>query len=162
MFAERGFVVAPGSAGKALSRARGTWSSDQIFGESNGIFYERGPRVNYLPLSTETYINPEGELIGGGDVLSEWEGKVGIPLSGAFFLAQQGGVEWSAKTRGTIEGSLDYIYNVYGITGQDALDLLGTSINTMQDLIEDTSLYEVSIMEVGTMSMDAAISNVYS
>jgi hypothetical protein len=162
MFAERGFTVPPGSAGRALSRARGSWSSDQIFGESDGIFYERGAKVNYLPLSTETYITPEGELIGGGDVLSDWEGKVGIPLADAFFLAQQGGIEWSARTRGAIERSLKYIYENYGLSGQDALDDLGNRVNTMADQIEDTLLYEVSILQVGGFNIDSAISQVYS
>jgi hypothetical protein len=161
MFAERGFTVPAGTIGRALSRARGTWTNDQIFGQSAGIFFERGRRVDYLPRSTETYSTPEGELIGGGDVLSEWEGKVFIPLSNAYFLAQQGGMEWSARTRTVLEAGLTYIYGVYGVTGQDALDMLGDAVNTIQDLIEDYPLYEASII-TGSLDIDSAISHVYS
>jgi hypothetical protein len=162
LFAERGFVVSPGSAGRALSRARGSWSSDKIFGETDGIFYERGAKVGYLPLSTETYVNANGDLVGGGDILSDWEGKVGIPLADAFFLAQQGGIEWSARTRGAIERSLEYIYKNYGLVGQDALDDLGYRVNVMADQIEDTLLYEVSFVQVGGFDIDGAISQIYS
>jgi hypothetical protein len=118
--------------------------------------------VNYLPLSTETYVNQKGELVGGGDILSEWSDNVGIPLSDAYFLAQLGGVEFSNRTRGVIERSLGGIYSVYGIAGQDALDLLANGINTMQDQIEDTLLYEVSVIQMGGFDIDGAISQIYS
>lgn len=163
LFRERGFSVPQGSLSRALSRARGTWSSDQIFGNAEGVFYERGSRLSSLPDATRTYANPNGELVGGGDVLAEWGGQLGIPLEDAYFLASSGGVEWSKETRGAIERSLKYIYEVYGVTGQDALDLLGDEINKMQDIIEDSpSLWEISVIEMGTMGVDAAISYVYS
>ena len=157
--ADQGYDVSPGSAGRALSQARGTWSGSSTLSVENGVLFERGAPLEGVPQPDKNYLSG-GELMGGGDIIQLWEDNVDMPLSLAYPVLQ-GGAQFNQGNRFAIEAALQWIYRERGIGGGDALELLEEAVNRLQDETENTSLYEVSVLGGGGRSIEDAIISSY-